>query len=72
MPGKRTLSLRRETLIELASTDLAVVAGAADSGPTCPTVCPTGCASVCDTRCVYEAISGSTCPDLHTLVPPCR
>jgi hypothetical protein len=40
---KRTLTLRRETLSELAGPDLSLVRGAADSAMSCGGTCPTYC-----------------------------
>lgn len=72
MPRKRTLSLKRETLTELAARDLAAVNGAADSGPTCYTQCLTQCEECEVTGTLCTAISGSTCPQIRTLDPNCR
>ncbi|HEU0132273.1 MAG TPA: hypothetical protein VFQ85_14890 [Mycobacteriales bacterium] len=59
---KRTLSLRRETLAELATNDLAAVAGGALSGLTCPL---TDCLD--QHRPSYEY----TCLDCLTRSPAC-
>lgn len=52
MNRRRTLSLKRETLAELASSELSTVAGGA-TGPTCHT-----CLTLCD-AC---EVTGVICP----------
>jgi hypothetical protein len=50
---KRTLTLSRETLAELSSSELAAVAGGAESGISCPLIACVETRVTCNATCTW-------------------